>query len=232
MSKSFEALEEGQEGFASLFEKEERPPCQLYLISPPAFDLAEHAEALRAALGAGGVAAYQLRLKNVSDEEILRAAEVLQPICAEHDVAFVLNDRADLAKACGADVVHLGQSDGSVAEARELLGDQVQIGVTCNASRHQAMEAGEQGASYVAFGAFFPTSTKQDVKYMAEPSILSWWVSLSPIPCVAIGGITVQNCGPLVEAGADFLAVSAAIWNAEPTSAVRNFLQVIDKHRK
>lgn len=226
MSETFNPIGEGEEGFSALFEQEKRPPCQLYLISPPTFTQAEHVEALKAAFGAGGVAAYQLRLKNVSDAEILEAARVLQPICAEHDVAFVMNDRADLAKACGADVVHLGQSDGSVKEARELLGDQVQIGVTCNASRHLAMEAGEQGANYVAFGAFYPTSTKE-VEHMADPSIISWWVALSPIPCVAIGGITPENCRPLVEAGADFLAVSAAVWNEDPALAVQKFAKAM-----
>jgi thiamine-phosphate pyrophosphorylase len=198
--------------FAALFDGDRRPPCQIYLISPPDFDLDAHADALVQALGAGGpVAAYQLRMKGFSDEAILRAAERLLPICADADVAFLLNDRADLAKACGADGVHLGQTDGSVADARRLLGPDAQIGVTCHASRHLAMEAGEAGANYVAFGAFFPTGTKM-VEHHAGPEILSWWTALSPIPCVAIGGITPANCAPLVKAGADFLAVSAAVW--------------------
>lgn len=198
--------------FAALFEPERRPPCQIYLISPPDFDLDSHAAALALAIDSGGpVAAYQLRMKGFSDEAILRAAARLLPICAEADVAFVLNDRADLARACGADGVHLGQSDGAVADARALLGPDAQIGVTCHASRHLAMEAGEAGANYVAFGAFFPTGTKM-VEHHAMPEILSWWTALSPIPCVAIGGITPGNCAPLVKAGADFLAVSAAIW--------------------
>lgn len=208
--------------FAALFEAERRPPCQIYLISPPALDLAAHAQALEAALGAGGpAAAYQLRMKDHADAAILAAAAALQPICAAHDVAFILNDRADLAKACGADGVHLGQGDGDVASARRLLGADAQIGVTCHGSRHLAMEAGEAGANYVAFGAFFPTGTKL-VAHHARPDILSWWTALSPIPCVAIGGITAANCAPLVEAGADFLAVSGAVWNAPegPAEAV------------
>lgn len=179
-------------------------------------------------LASGGpVAAYQLRLKDIPDEDILAAARILQPVCAAHDVAFIMNDRADLAKACGADGVHLGQGDGSVSQARALLGPDSQIGVTCHGSRHLAMEAGEAGANYVAFGAFFPTSTKQ-VEHQAEPSILEWWTMLSPIPCVAIGGITPDNCGPLVKAGADFLAVSAAVWQAEnPADAVLAFARAM-----
>lgn len=203
--------------------REARPPCQLYLISPPDFDLAAHAPALDAALAAGGpVAAYQLRVKDQTDEAVLAAAAVLQPICGRHDVAFILNDRADLAKAAGADGVHLGQGDGSVAAARVLLGADAQIGVTCHGSRHLAMEAGEAGANYVAFGAFFETETKQ-VEHRAEPDVLSWWTAISPIPCVAIGGITAANCAPLVAAGADFLAVSAAVWRAPegPAEAVK-----------
>lgn len=215
-------------GFAERLATEPRPPCQLYLISPPAFVLEHHAQALEAALGAGGpVAAYQLRLKGAPDEAVLAAAAHLKPICAAQGVAFILNDRADLAKAAGADGVHLGQTDGSVAEARALMGRDAQIGVTCHGSRHLAMEAGEAGADYVAFGAFFDTATKT-VEHRAEPSILGWWTAISPIPCVAIGGITPANARPLVNAGADFLAVSGAVWNApDPAAAVLAFRDIL-----
>lgn len=214
--------------FDSRFAREERPPCQIYLVSPPAFDPDRHAAALRAALAAGGpVAAYQLRLKDVADDVVLDAAATLLPICREADVAFILNDRMDLAKACGADGVHLGQGDGDPRAARALLGPEGQIGVTCHNSRHLAMEAGEAGASYVAFGAFFATGTKAVVHH-AAPDILRWWTMLSPIPCVAIGGITPANCRPLAEAGADFLAVSAAIWRApDPAAAVLAFCDAL-----
>jgi thiamine-phosphate pyrophosphorylase len=203
--------------------RDERPACQLYLVSPLAVDMA-HGAALSAALKAGPVAAYQLRLKGVSDADILRAADIVRPICAAHDVAFVLNDRMDLVKAAGADGVHLGQSDGNPRAARAALGHDLTIGVTCHASRHLAMEAGEAGASYVAFGAFFETGTKA-VEHRAMPEILRWWTTLSPIPCVAIGGIRPENCAPLVAAGADFLAVSAAVWGHAdgPSAAVRAF---------
>ncbi|MFN3370491.1 MAG: thiamine phosphate synthase [Sphingomonadaceae bacterium] len=215
-------------GFAERLAAEPRPPCQLYLISPPAFGLEGHARALEAVLAVGGpVAAYQLRLKDVADGEVLAAAARLKPICAAQGVAFIVNDRADLAKAAGADGVHLGQTDGSVAEARALLGRAAQIGVTCHGSRHLAMEAGEAGADYVAFGAFFDTATKA-VEHHAEPAILGWWTAISPIPCVAIGGITPANCRPLVAAGADFLAVSAAVWNApDPAAAILAFARAM-----
>jgi thiamine-phosphate pyrophosphorylase len=225
-----------EDRFEPDFGREDRPPCQLYLVSPPSFELARHAEALKAALGAGGpIAAYQLRMKpaapgplgprgGANDDEVLRAAEILLPICQAADVAFILNDRMDLAKACGADGVHLGQSDGDPRAARNLLGRDAQIGVTCHASRHLAMEAGEAGANYVAFGAFFPTDTKA-VEHRAEPDILNWWTAISPIACVAIGGITATNAAPLVAAGADFLATSSAVWQAAdgPAAGVRSF---------
>jgi thiamine-phosphate pyrophosphorylase len=216
-----EALPEQGSPFAPGFGAEPRPPCQLYLVSPPRFDPAAHAAALAEALEAGGpVAAYQLRMKGVEDAAVLAAAAILHPVCATRDVAFILNDRADLAARAGADGVHLGQTDGSVADARRLLGHDAQIGVTCHASRHLAMEAGEAGANYVAFGAFFPTDTKA-VDHWATPALLRWWTAISPIPCVAIGGITAANCGSLVTAGADFLAVSAAVWQAtDPAAAV------------
>ena len=210
-------------GFAARFEAQRRGPCQLYLVSPPRLDNA-FAETLRATLDGGPVAAFQLRLKGASDDEILSAAERLMPVCAERDVAFILNDRMDLAKACGADGVHLGQGDGDPKEARRLLGPAAQIGVTCHDSRHLAMEAGEAGADYVAFGAFFPTGTKETF-HRPDPSILGWWSRVFEIPCVAIGGITPQNARPMVEAGADFIAVSSAVWTHErgPFAAVAAF---------
>lgn len=196
--------------FGAQFEREPRPPCQLYLISPPRFDPG-FPEQLKAALDGGPVAAFQLRLKGAEDFEVLRAGEVIKPILAAYDVALIVNDRADLAAKLGADGVHLGQEDGSVAAARQLLGRDAQIGVTCHDSRHLAMEAGEAGANYVAFGAFYPTSTKE-TRHRPDPSILTWWTTLSPTPCVAIGGITPDNARPLIDAGADFLAVCGSVW--------------------
>ncbi len=197
-------------GFGERFERQRRPACQLYLISPPTLP-GDFADTLAAALDAGAVAAFQLRLKGVDDAAVLAAAALLQPVCAARDVAFLLNDRAELAHACGADGVHLGQSDGSVAAARALLGADAQIGVTCHDSRHLAMEAGEAGADYIAFGAFHETTTKPS-DYRPEPAILTWWTTLSQLPCVAIGGITPVNAPPLIAAGADFIAVVNAVW--------------------
>ena len=188
-----------------------RPACQLYLISPPVLQ-EDFAQQLDATLGAGPVAAFQLRLKDVDDPVIIAASNALMPICQKHEVAFILNDRVDLAEQVGADGVHLGQGDGNAKEARQILGPAVQIGVTCHDSRHLAMEAGEAGADYVAFGAFYPTSTKE-TSHRPDPSILGWWTTLFEIPCVAIGGITTDNAQPLIDAGADFLAVSSAVWN-------------------
>jgi thiamine-phosphate pyrophosphorylase len=214
--------------FAMRFDtNDRRPACQLYLISPPAID-ADFPDRLAAALDAGKVAAFQLRLKDVPDEDIVKAAEILIPICAARNVAFIVNDRMDLAKACGADGVHLGQGDGDPREARRQLGPSAQIGVTCHDSRHLAMEAGEAGADYVAFGAFYPTTTKETT-HRPDPSILSWWVTVFELPCVAIGGITADNARPLVDAGADFLAVSSAVWNhpGGPAEGVKAFAGVL-----
>jgi thiamine-phosphate pyrophosphorylase len=195
--------------------------CQLYLISPPDVG-GDFPARLERAFAAGPVAAFQFRVKGIDEHEATRLAKPLQEICAAHDVAFIVNDSISLAKRIGADGVHLGQQDGDVKEARERLGRDAQIGVTCHASRHLAMEAGEAGADYVAFGAFFPSGTK-DSRHRAEPEILSWWQGLFELPCVAIGGITPENCGPLVEAGADFLAVSGAVWGGDEAAAVKAF---------
>ena len=213
--------------FPSWFEREKRGDCRLYLISPARLE-AGFVDQLARALDGGPVAAFQLRLKDVPDEEILRAAEQLMPLCAARDVGFILNDRVDLAQACHADGVHLGQGDGDPREARRLLGPSVQIGVTCHDSRHLAMEAGEAGADYVAFGAFFPTDTKETV-HRPDPSILGWWSTVFEIPCVAIGGITPENGRVLVEAGADFLAVCNSVWAHPkgPAAAVAAFQEVM-----
>jgi thiamine-phosphate pyrophosphorylase len=201
----------------------ERSRCQLYLISP--LDVGgAFPQRLERALAAGPVAAFQFRVKGLDEHEAARLAQPLQEICRAHDVAFIVNDSISLARRLGADGVHLGQRDGSVQEARERLGRDAQIGVTCHASRHLAMEAGEAGADYVAFGAFFPSGTK-DSGHHAEPEILAWWQELFELPCVAIGGITPENCAPLVEAGADFLAVCGAVWNGDEAAAVKAFAQ-------
>ena len=183
---------------------------------------ASFADDLARALDAGDVAALQIRLKDTPDDAILRAAEAILPIAQSRDVAVLMNDRMDLAKRAGCDWVHLGQQDGDPVAARKLLGAEAMIGVTCHASRHLAMEAGEAGADYVAFGAFFPTSTK-DTVHVAETELLEWWSEMFEIPCVAIGGITAANCAPLVRAGADFLAVVGAVWNHPegPAAGVR-----------
>ena len=218
----------GVEGFAERFDDEKQGDCALYLISPQDVGGA-FPDRLRAALDAGPVAAFQLRVKGIGEHELARLAEPLQAICAERDVAFIVNDSIALAKRLGADGVHLGQSDGDPREARTILGPSAQIGVTCHDSRHLAMEAGEAGADYVAFGAFYPTTTKPS-EYRPEPSILGWWSTLFTIPCVAIGGITPANAMPLVEAGADFLAVCQAVWGAsDPGQAVRDFADVMQR---
>jgi len=214
--------------FASHFERDDRrPPCQLYLISPPSLER-DPADLLRQALEGGPVAAYQLRLKDVDEDAIARAAAPLQQLCADHDIAFLLNDNMHLARRLGADGVHLGQGDGDPREARALLGPAAQIGVTCHDSRHLAMEAGEAGADYVAFGAFYPTTTKETL-HRPDPSILGWWTTVFELPCVAIGGITADNARPLIDAGADFLAVSGAVWTHPqgPKAGVAAFAEIL-----
>lgn len=202
--------------------------CQLYLISP--LDVGGDFPArLEEALSAGPVAAFQFRVKNIDQHEAARLAEPLQATCTAHEVAFIVNDDVALAKRLKADGVHLGQGDGDPKEARRLLGPDTQIGVTCHDSRHLAMEAGEAGADYVAFGAFFPTRTKA-VEHHPEPEILTWWQGLFELPCVAIGGITVDNAQILVDAGADFLAVSGGVWAHPegPGAAVRAFADILE----
>ncbi|HEU4684780.1 MAG TPA: thiamine phosphate synthase [Nitrospira sp.] len=204
------------------FSPPRREPCRLYLVSPQDVG-GDFPDRLKAVAEVECAEAFQLRVKDRSEHEIARLAEPLQRICADAGVAFIVNDSIALARRLGADGVHLGQQDGDVREARALLGPEAQIGVTCHDSRHLAMEAGEAGADYVAFGTFYPTQTKPS-EYRPDPSILAWWSSLFEIPCVAIGGITPQNAGPLVAQGADFLAVSSAVWGApDPVKVALDF---------
>jgi len=199
--------------------------CRLYLITPPAItDLPAFAKALGEALAAGDVAALQIRLKDASDATISAAVGELMPIAHSYGVAVIINDWPDLAAKLGCDGVHIGQKDAPYPEARRIMGPQAMIGVTCHDSRHLAMEAAEAGADYVAFGAFFDTATKA-VTHHADPELLTDWQVAMTVPCVAIGGITPANCRPLVTAGADFLAVSAGVWNHPegPAAAVRVF---------
>ena len=139
-----------------------------------------------------------------------------------------MNDSIALAKRLKADGVHLGQGDGEPSEARQELGREAQIGVTCHASKHLAMEAGEAGADYVAFGAFFPSTTKE-TQHTADLELVEWWSHLFEIPSVAIGGITPENCAALAKAGADFLAVSGAVWNGDESAAIKAFAKVLAK---
>jgi thiamine-phosphate pyrophosphorylase len=219
-------LDEVSRDFAEAFAPGERGSCSLYLISPQGVGGA-FPDRLKRALEPGLATAFQLRVKDTDEHELARLAEPLQRICADADVTFIVNDSISLANRLGADGVHLGQSDGDIRDARAALGPAAQIGKTCHDSRHLAMDAGEAGADYVAFGAFYPTTTKPS-EYRPDPSILSWWSTLFEIPCVAIGGITADNAKPLINAGADFLAVCQAVWGKDdPAEAVRAFATVL-----
>jgi thiamine-phosphate pyrophosphorylase len=210
---------------------EDRATTRLYLVTPPALDPDHFAKELEAALAGGDVASLQLRLKDVDDAVIRRATAVLKPIAQARNVAFIMNDRPDLAAELNCDGVHVGEEDMPYPEARRLLGGDRIVGVTCGASRDRAIAAAEAGADYVAFGAFFPSGTKA-ARHHADPEILRDWSETTVVPCCAIGGITPQNCGPLVEAGADFLAVIGAIWSYPqgPRAAVVAFNEVFERY--
>jgi thiamine-phosphate pyrophosphorylase len=210
---------------------ETRATTRLYLITPPALDPDWFAKELEQALAGGDVACLQLRLKDIDDDAIRRATRILKPIAQARDVAFIMNDRPDLAAELDCDGVHVGEEDMPYAEARRLLGPDHIVGVTCGASRDRAIAAAEAGADYVAFGAFFPSTTKA-AKHRADPELIRDWSETTVVPCCAIGGITQENCGALVEAGADFLAVIGAIWSYPkgPRAAVAEFNEVFTRY--
>lgn len=213
--------------FATRFSYQFRPKCKLYLVSPLVVDGA-FPDQLQRAFDAGPVAAFQFRVKGVDQHEAARLAEPIQRICSDREVAFIVNDSIALAKRLGADGVHLGQDDGDPREARDVLGRDAQIGMTCHASRHLAMEAGEANVDYVAFGAFYPSGTKH-TDHVADPALLGWWTTISEIACVAIGGITPENAPPIIAAGADFIAVSGSVWGTglDPAKQVAAFTTLL-----
>ena len=205
--------------------------CRLYLISPPNFFLDDFEKQLLNALSGGDVACFQLRLKDTDDNAIRDASKRLMPICRNYDVAFLINDRPDLAAEMGADGVHVGSDDVTYEVARRIVGSEATVGVSCYNSRHLAILAGEQGADYVAFGAFYPTKTKE-ARTHVEPNILSWWQETTTIPSVAIGGINTKNCGALIKAGANFLAIISGVWDHKygPTKAINLFHTEMEKY--
>jgi len=205
-------------------------PCRLYLITPPRIEIKTFADELASALDAGDVACVQLRLKDADDDTLRQAIDILLPVTSSRNVAFIINDKPNIAAEMGCDGAHIGQEDISYSEARRLLGADAIVGVTCHNSRHLAIEAADNGADYVAFGAFFATSTK-DAKFSAPVEILNDWSTTTIVPCVAIGGITLENCTPLITAGADFLAIVSAVWDHPqgPATAVRKFLTAIEQ---
>ncbi|MCK0068340.1 thiamine phosphate synthase [Kordiimonas laminariae] len=207
-----------------------KEPCELYLLTPDTLDdVAAFAADLDAVLATEMVPVVQVRLKDVDDETFTDIASQLKDVCHKHDVAVIINDRVDIAKAIGADGVHIGQDDMSLEDARNILGEDFDIGVTCHNSRHLAYEAGEGGANYVAFGAFFPSVTKANAE-PAEIEILQMWEEVTDIPCVAIGGITTENCRSVADAGAHFVAVCAGVWQHEagPVAAVKAYHQALN----
>ncbi len=217
----------------SLVETEGDARTRLYLITPPALGhtlaISDFASALESALDAGDAACVQLRMKDVDDKVVRQAIADLMPLCHARDVAFIMNDRPDLAAALRTDGVHIGAEDGDYESARSAVGPDAIVGVSCYNSRDLGIDAAEAGADYVAFGAFFPTETK-DPPARADPDILRWWQSMVTVPCVAIGGITAENCDPLVAAGADFLAVISGVWDHPegPAAAVKAYESAIE----
>lgn len=205
---------------------------QLYLISPPQIgNLDEFLRTLDEIAQAGVVSSFQLRLKDIENRDIAKMGKPIFELLQGAGIACIMNDHAKLARDTHADGVHFGQEDGTLAEARGILGNSAIIGITCHASRHLAMSAAEQGADYVAFGAFYDTTTKE-TPHRPDLETLSWWQDVMEIPCVAIGGINAHNALPIIKAGADFIAVSSCVWNNPKgaKAAVLELHEILEEH--
>ena len=208
--------------------------CKLYVVSPPSFQkLSLVEENLEAILNFPEVECFQLRLKHISDKELCYAIEAILPACQKHNVTMILNDRVDLVAEYGCDGVHLGPKDMNYSKARNILGKNFVIGVSCQGSRHRAMEVSVAGADYVAFGSFYRSDTKTDSKLIQNSEIIKIWSETTKIPCVAIGGINHDNCRNLIKAGADFLALSSSIWDnpSGPINSVAKFSSILSDNK-
>lgn len=185
---------------------------QLYIISPPEIEIESFKPKLMEAIHNHKPAMFQLRLKHVDDAAILDAAEQLLTICHAYGVKFIVNDSPEIARKCGADGVHVGDEDMAVFEARKFLGPDAIIGASCYNDIERAAEMEREGATYVSFGAFYPTTTKQ-AKSRAEIATLKKWKAEHTTPASAIGGINFTNKQVLEDAGADYICMVSAIWN-------------------
>ena len=199
-------------------------PRGLYLITPDDTDTARLL-ARTAPLLAEGVAWLQYRNKAAGDALRHEQASALQSLCASAGVPLVINDDVSLAKSVGAAGVHLGEDDGDIAAARALLGGQAIVGTSCYDQLPLAQRAVTAGASYVAFGAFFPTRSKTGTR-QASVELLEEAAPLG-VPRVAIGGITPDNATSLIDAGADLVAVISCIYDApDPVTTVQAYRQL------
>lgn len=185
--------------------------AQIYLISPPQIELKDFSLKLENALKTGFVPSFQLRLKNYSPSEIKKISQEIKKICDENNCLFLLNDFYEIALEVGASGVHVGIDDKKISQIRQNSPKNFVIGASCYDSKHLAMEAGEQGADYISFGAFFETQTKIS-RGKPTVEILNWASEILNLPIVAIGGINDKNCVELVKNGADFLAVISYVW--------------------
>ncbi|MDR1074792.1 MAG: thiamine phosphate synthase [Xanthomonadaceae bacterium] len=202
-------------------------PRGLYLITPDEDDTARLLARVSPLLETG-IAWLQYRNKTANAATRHAQAAALRPLCASAGVAFIVNDDVDLAQAVNADGVHLGEDDGDIAQARAQLGKDAIVGASCYDDLARAERAVAAGASYVAFGAFFPSRSKANTRH-ATPALLALAAALR-VPRVAIGGITPDNVDPLIAAGADLAAVISGVFDApEPVAAARAYLDRFQK---
>ena len=194
----------------------------VYLISPSKIENHKFYNNLSLVLKSGKVCFFQLRLKNETNQNKLIIGKKIKFICKKYKVKFIVNDDPLLAKKLNADGCHIGQEDTSIINAKQIIKKKI-VGITCHNKRNLAKKAEENGADYLAFGAFFKTETK-NVKYFANIGILKWAKKNIKIPIVAIGGINDKNFKSILKNGADYIAISSYVWsnkNYSPLKAIK-----------
>ncbi len=197
----------------------------IYLISPPKISGSKFYDTLNEILKTNKIKYFQLRLKNKSTHSIVKIAKKIKKITSKNKVKFLINDKPDIAKIVNADGCHIGQKDTNFINSRKILKNKKIIGVTCHNSKKLALDSKKIGANYIAFGAFFKSSTKKTM-YTANLALLRWARKKINIPVIAIGGIDSSNYKKILSNGANYIACSSYVWNnkkLDPVSAIKKF---------
>ena len=217
--------------YKKIIPRKKKGKSLLYLISPENLEIKKFQLQLEAILMTGTVSIFQLRLKDICEKTLTEHIKKLFPICKKYNVLFILSDNPKLVKLLDLDGVHVGEQDPSISKCREIIGKYKIIGKSCYNSPRLATRSQNNGADYIAFGAFFKTKTKKTFKKINFDQ-LKKWKNLKKIPVIGIGGINIANCRKISRFHLDFFAISSAVWKSDigAVKYLKKFKNLIDKN--